>query len=297
MSQYTITCCITYPRHITTSRPIKFILRRGSFYRARFFILTGAAIPTTRRWRKIECTCIKSHNFQLSQLFATRVQAKPQVTKLFPVMGGPIVPDNKQLNNTTKPLDRFLEKLRATYNFVFHQSENNVSHVERILTRNASNTDLQTLRLIWANPSKPEDYANLKYPDNSLLDQVISLSTLKKYEVKPNSSLKKNSSVEIKSTIKANDSNTSSSESSPNKTKTLSDDNDWFRDVEALELQDEELNDKNEVDIASPGTTLQFPTTVGRHLVEWLGTLFGLTYKIYTKLSAAANCSDGNAIK
>lgn len=79
-----------------------------------------------------------------------------------------------------------------------------------------------------------------------------------------------------------------SDEKSSNETKTLPDD-DWFDDIqplEQLELQDEELDKKNEVEIVTPETTL--PTKVSHHLLEWLGSLFGLTYSIYTKLSSAA---------
>jgi len=74
----------------------------------------------------------------------------------------------------------------------------------------------------------------------------------------------------------------------PTKTKILPDD-DWFNDIQPLgqlELQDEELDKKNEVEIVTPETTL--PTTVSHHLLQWLGSLLGLTYSIYSKLSSIA---------
>jgi len=199
-------------------------------------------------------------------------------------------------NDTAKPLDRFLEKLRATYNFVFRQT-GNADNVERILPKGAaSHSDQQALRLIWSNPARENDYASLKYPERGLLDQVISLSTLDNHKIKTDLSPAKNLSVEMKSTMKASESNASSSERSSNKSATLSDD--WSKDVqplEQLELQDEELNNKNEVEIVTPGMTLQLPT-VGRQLIEWLGSLFGLTYRIYTKLSGPVS-SSGNIVK
>ncbi|XP_071570863.1 uncharacterized protein [Temnothorax nylanderi] len=218
-------------------------------------------------------------------LFATRVQPKPQITKLFPAEG--LAAYHKQFNNTTKSLDKFWEKLRTTYNFVFRQP-GNTSNVEKTLTKNASEPNLQSLRLIWADTLKADNYTNLKYPNNSFLDQVKSLSTIKNHSNKANSSnLKKDSTIEIK-TNENNVTSTSSNKTSSDKRKTLPDD-DWFNDIEPLgqlELQDEELDKKNEVEIVTPGTTL--PTTVGHHLLEWLGSLFGLTYSIYTKLSSPA---------
>lgn len=82
---------------------------------------------------------------------------------------------------------------------------------------------------------------------------------------------------------------TSSDQKSSNKTKTLPD-NDWFNDIqplEQLELQDEEINKKNEVEIVTTRTTLQSPK-IGHQLFEWLGSLFGLTHNIYVKLSGAS---------
>lgn len=192
---------------------------------------------------------------------------------------------HKQFNDTTKSLDKFWEKLRTTYNFVFHQPDN-TSNVDKILAKNASDPNLQTLRLIWTDTLKADNYTNLKYPNNTFLNQIKSLSIPKSRDSKATSSnLKKDSSVEIK--INENNvSSTNSNKKSSNEAKILPDD-DWFNDIqplEQLELQDEELDKKNEVESVTPGTTL--PTTVGRHLLEWLGTLFGLTYSIYSKLSS-----------
>lgn len=226
------------------------------------------------------------------QLFATRVQPKPQITKLFPVEG--LIANYRQANNITNHLDKFLGKLRATYNLVFRQP-GNTSNIEKLLAKDASDPDLRAVKLIWANQTKLDDYTNLKYPDNSFLDHVKSLSIPKDYESKANtSSLDKDSTVEIKSTIEANTGDNANlpnfdkeEESSSNKTETLNDD-DWLNDIqilEQLELQDEEENKKKDVGIVTSKTTLQLPATVGRHMIEWLGSLFGFTYNIYAKLS------------
>ncbi|XP_070165189.1 uncharacterized protein [Polyergus mexicanus] len=222
-------------------------------------------------------------------LFATRVQSKPQITKLFPVEG---IMYQKSLSNTTKPLEKFWGKLRATYNFIFRQT-NNTNNIEKILAKDdAPASDLQALKLIWPDSLKTDRYSNLQYPNNSFLDQIKSLSIPKKYENKANSSnLEKESSIKIATTVKANErkvNSISSDEKNSNKTETLPDD-DWFNDIqplEQLELQDEEINKKNEAEIIT-ATTPQSPTRVGHQLIEWFGFLFNLTHNIYAKLLGA----------
>ncbi|XP_012219461.1 uncharacterized protein [Linepithema humile] len=221
-------------------------------------------------------------------LFLTRVQAKPQISKLFPVEG--LTTYHEQLSNFTKPFEKFLEKVRTTYDFVFRQSDN-TSYVEKILAKNVSNPDSQALKIIQADSIN--NYTNLRYPNNSWLDQIKSLSLLKEYTSKNSNSIKKNTPIlEIKPTIKADGNNVHlTKEKSSNNTKMLPDD-DWFNDIQPLgqlELQDEELDKKNEVEIVTPGTTVQLPKTVGRQFLEWLGSFFGLTYSIYTKLSSAVS--------
>ncbi|KAL6432103.1 hypothetical protein ACFW04_006670 [Cataglyphis niger] len=220
-------------------------------------------------------------------LLAARVQSKPQITKLVPVEGT----FQKQLNNTTKPLDKFWDKLLATYNFIFRQT-NNTNNIEKILAKDVPASDLQALKLILPNSMKIDKYSNLQYPNNSFLDQIKSLSILKKYENKANSNnLEKESSVKIATTVKANERNMnsiSSDKKDSNRTKMLPDD-DWFNNIqslEQLELQDGEINKKNEVEIIT--TTPQSPTRVGHQLVEWLGSLLSFTHNIYAKLSSVA---------
>lgn len=147
---------------------------------------------------------------------------------------------------------------------------------------------MQSLRLIWADTLKADNYTNLKYPNNSFLDHVKSLWMLQNHDSKANSNnLGKDSIIKIKATRKTNENNvTSMSSNEKGSNKIVLPDDDWFNDIQPLELQDEELDKKNEVEIVTPETTLQ--TTVGHHLLEWLGSLFGLTYSIYSKLSNAA---------
>lgn len=200
---------------------------------------------------------------------------------------------HKQLSNFTKPLEKFLENIRTTYNFVFHQSDN-TSSVEKIRAKNASNFNLQALKIIQADSINSNNYTNLKYPNNSWLDQVKSLSAVKKHISKNSNNVEKNTSIEIKP-IKTNKNNVQLiEEKSSNDTKMLPD-GEWFNDIQPLgqlELQDEELDKKNEVETVTPGTTVQLPKTVGRQLLDWLGSFFGFTYSIYTKLSSVASSKE-----
>lgn len=211
------------------------------------------------------------------------MQSKSQITKLFPVEE--LLAYHQQAHNITKPLvDKFLGKLRTTYDLVFRQFDN-TSRAEKILMKGAP--DLQALRQFWANQIKQDNFTDLKYPNDTFLDHVKSLSTPKDPE-NTSGFEQRDTSVKVKSTIEANKNN--GSRASFNKTRTLNDDR--SNDVQPLELlmlQDEEAPDaKAEVEIVTPGTTIRLSTTVGQHLIEWLGSILSLTYSVYSKLSAAA---------
>lgn len=218
-----------------------------------------------------------------------RVQSKPQVvTRLFPV--GNFTGYQRRASND-KPLDKFLGRLRASYNYVFRPPAN-TGNIDKIQAKNSDSVP-QILRVIWPDQTKYENYTDLKYPNNSLVDQVRSLFGVGDDENKTNSGSIINKdfydSVEIKSTI-------NTMKKSSNNTRTL-DDTDWFDDIdplEQLELQDDELNTKKKIDNKTPGTTIKFPTVVGQNLIEWFGSILSNAYRVYTKLS---NTACGKAIK
>ncbi|XP_053985819.1 uncharacterized protein LOC128880121 [Hylaeus volcanicus] len=153
-------------------------------------------------------------------LSGSRVQSKPQITKLFPVQEAI---EYHQRTNEMKPLDRFLGKLRATYDFVFRKPEN-TSNVEKILaTDTSSERSRQTERTFLSD----DDWVN----DIQPLDRLEPL--------------------------------------------------------EPLDLE-EETQDKNlQVEFITPKPSFQFPVTLSRHLVDWLGSLLGVTYGVYSKLARA----------
>ncbi|KAG7206126.1 hypothetical protein KM043_003519 [Ampulex compressa] len=165
-------------------------------------------------------------------LFASRAHSKPQITKLFPVQE--LIDHHQQVGNEVKPLDKFLGKLRATYDFVFRKPEN-TSNVEKILMKDDPDPDLEAFRLIWSDDKRAR---------MELLDAGPMATTTE----------------------------------------------DWFNDVQPLmplELQEEGKEDG--VEVITPATTLQLPATLGRHLIEWLGSLLGLTYSVYAKLVTAVH--------
>ncbi|KOC65296.1 hypothetical protein WH47_09875 [Habropoda laboriosa] len=58
--------------------------------------------------------------------------------------------------------------------------------------------------------------------------------------------------------------------------------------LEPLELEEEMEFDKNrDVEVITPRNNFQFPVTISRHLVDWLGSLLGITYGVYSKLARA----------
>ncbi|XP_035737358.1 uncharacterized protein LOC118448335 [Vespa mandarinia] len=200
-------------------------------------------------------------------LLSTRVQTKPQITKLFPIEEIHVndhrePSNNNNNNNETKLFDKLFGKLRATYNFVFRKGDNNVtiSNVGKILPKDAPNPDIEALKLIWKNP------------------------------------INTNSGI-----TKLNPQVPKESERYQTRIKTLYDEPryDRFEELQPLEqleplmpLEFDVENDDNkkdkDVEFITPATTgLQFPTTLGRHFVEWLGSLLGLSYGIYAKLTRA----------
>ncbi|KZC08044.1 hypothetical protein WN55_09107 [Dufourea novaeangliae] len=71
---------------------------------------------------------------------------------------------------------------------------------------------------------------------------------------------------------------------------------DWVNDIqpldqleplEPLDLEDETVDKDSEVEFVTPKSSLQFPVTLSRHLVDWLGSLLGVTYGVYSKLAKA----------
>lgn len=159
-------------------------------------------------------------------------------------------------NNDTKLLDKLFGKLRATYNFVFRKPEN-MSNVEKILAKDTPDPDIEALKVIWSN----------RMQSNSKED---------------------------------------SNKSQPKGIMYLAANDEWMNDIqpldhleplEPLELEDEIENNKDrEVEIVTPRTSFQFPATLNRHLVNWLGSLLGITYGVYSKL-ARAIYSNNTAIR
>lgn len=76
--------------------------------------------------------------------------------------------------------------------------------------------------------------------------------------------------------------------------RTYLSDDDWVNDIqpldrlEPLEFDEEETGDKNrDVEFVTPRNGFQLPVTLSRHLVDWLGSLLGITYGVYSKLARA----------
>lgn len=180
------------------------------------------------------------------------MQSRPQITKLFPVQEA--IEYHQRVSNEVKPLDKLLGKLRATYDFVFRKLEN-TTNVEKILAKDAPDSEAEALKLIWSNR----------------MQQISQGRGL-------------NGAEESRRT---------------EGTLLTSSDEDWVNDIqpldrlepleplEPLELQDEPKNPGRDVEIVTPKTSFQLPVTLSRHLVDWLGSLLGITYGVYSKLARA----------
>lgn len=164
------------------------------------------------------------------QFFEARVQSKPQITKLFPVQEA--IEYHQRVSSEMKPLDKFLGKLRASYDFVFRRPEN-TSNVEKILAKDASDTNLEALKLIWSNrmhqssgdSEKPQQTERtfLTINDEDWVNDIQPL--------------------------------------------------DHLEPLEPLDLEDEIEDKNRDVEIVTPKSSFQLPVTLSRHLVDWLGSI------------------------
>lgn len=196
-------------------------------------------------------------------LLFVRAQTKPQITKLFPIEE---LPSNEHQETSTesKPLDKLIGKLRDTYNFVFHKADN-TSNVEKILAKNSANPDVETFKPwnFWKNPTKSsvESEGNIDSLQNAKQREYqTKLKTL--YEAPKYDLYEEFQPLEH-------------AESLP-----------------PLEFTDKIEGKSDDVEFVTEGSFLQLPTNLRRHFVEWLGSLLGLTYGIYAKLTSAIHTSN-----
>lgn len=193
-------------------------------------------------------------------LSAVKVQPRPEITKLLPVRES--TPE-QQTNNEPKPLDKFLGKLRATYNFVFRKPEN-TSNIERILAKDSPNPDVEALKYIWTEEStetKPENKTNIgKLSESPFYNEAKPMLVVTEQH--------------------------------------------WQNDIPAVEdaaplgpLEIEISPKDRDVEFVTPATGLQLPVSLSRQLVEWLGSLLGVTYGVYTKLARAIHSAPDTSVE
>ncbi|XP_076761774.1 uncharacterized protein LOC143429846 [Xylocopa sonorina] len=178
-------------------------------------------------------------------LSVSRVESKPQVTKLFPIQEETNDPQQRATVET-KPLDTLLGKLRATYNFVFRKPEN-TSNVEKILAKDAPDPDVEVLKLIWSNQMQPNPMA--KENSTKSVPERTYLGAKEEYvnNIQPIDRLER---------------------------------------LEPLDFEDEmEIVKDRDVEFVTPRNGFHFPVTLSRHFVDWLGSLLGITYGVYSKLA------------
>ncbi|XP_063987973.1 uncharacterized protein LOC135168057 [Diachasmimorpha longicaudata] len=186
-------------------------------------------------------------------IFQIELEASPQITKFAPVEDWIAF---KRRTSDIKPLDKFLGKLRATYDFVFQKPEN-VSNVGKILsTGRPKETDTEPYKFILSNSQETDHSANEK--EGAEIPVYVELLG---EEVMP-----KESSISRVAT-------------------------DWA-DVEAVEpLSEFELLNDNEDDIdkseetGKSQTSFELPAAVARAFLRWLSSIILFTQGAYLKIT------------
>lgn len=192
-------------------------------------------------------------------LLLTRVQTKPQITKLFPIEEIP-TNDHRESNNETRLFDKLLGKLRSTYNFVFHKTDdnaNNKTNVKKISFDKTPNSNLETYKFNWNNPNLKltKQVENPKEEEPVYQTRIQTL-----YDAPRNDRFDELQPLESLEPLMPLDFN---------------------------EEENENINKNDEVEFVTPATNSNFSATLGRHFVEWLGSLLGISYGIYAKFTRA----------
>lgn len=190
------------------------------------------------------------------------LEASPQVTKFAPVEDWIAF---KRRTSDIKPLDKFLGKLRATYDFVFHKPEN-VSNVEKILTKDK--------------PVDPEIESNkFILPNSPVTDKPVD----EKEEVTETSMYVELLPDEIMPT----------KESSISRVAT-----DWLDEIEVPEpLSELEILNDNDDDIdasvetVTPRSSFALPAALAKAFIRWLSSIIGFTQGPYLKITNVTEAS------
>ncbi|XP_015108723.1 uncharacterized protein LOC107035689 [Diachasma alloeum] len=191
-----------------------------------------------------------------ANIFQIELEASPQITKFAPVEDWIAF---KRRTSDIKPLDKFLGKLRATYDFVFHKPEN-VSNVGKILSSDKpKETDTKPYKFILSNSHVTDDSASEK---EEVTESPVYVELL---------------GDEVMST----------KESSISRVAT-----DWADEVETVEpLSELELLNDNDDDIDRPGdtvnpqTSFELSAAVARAFLRWLSSIIGFTHGAYLKIT------------
>ncbi|XP_015185468.1 PREDICTED: uncharacterized protein LOC107071195 [Polistes dominula] len=188
-------------------------------------------------------------------LLLTRVQTKPQITKLFPIeeiLTNDHRENNNNNNNETRLFDKLLGKLRSTYNFVFHKTDDNAANNKTEVKNMGIDKTPNSNVFNWNNPN----FKLTKEIENPKEEPVYQTRIETLYDAPKNDKF------------------------------------DELQPLESLEPLmpldfNEDINKNDEVEFVTPATDSNFSATLSRHFVDWLGSLLGISYGIYSKFSKA----------
>lgn len=186
-----------------------------------------------------------------------------QITKLIPIEDW--IAFNRRTNDV-KPLDKFLGKLRATYDFVF-QKPDNVSNVEKILSEDKlENIEVESSEKLIKSTSQ------MKNNIGEIIDNKKQINDVNNINVEL-------FLINNITTIK------------PSSISRISKDNEWLDDIDEtpeplseLEIIGDENIDRS-VEVTTQQMGFQLPIAVARAFAKWLGSILGFTRGAYLKLT------------
>lgn len=180
-----------------------------------------------------------------------------QITKLVPVEEWIAFKHNTR---NVKPIDKFIGKLRATYDFVFHKNDN-ISNIEKLLSNETIKDDKESYKL--ANKNLQNNNINRENVNDKLLDD---------------SSTRQSS---IKRLSKGNWLDDIDSEP-----------------LDKLVIVDEQIDDKTD-DIRKSENVkdqldLQLPAVVVKSFINWLEHALGFSQGLYLKFTNSTLSNNKN---
>ncbi|XP_044017987.1 dual specificity mitogen-activated protein kinase kinase 1-like, partial [Aphidius gifuensis] len=189
----------------------------------------------------------------------TSLTDSSQITKLVPVEEWIAFKHNTR---NVKPIDKFIGKLRATYDFVFHKNDN-ISNIEKLLANETiKNNNDESYKLANKNLQN-NNIINNENVNDKILDKLLDESSTRE------SSIKKLS--------KGN----------------------WLDDIDIkpldkLVIVSDKMDDIEKSDNVEDHLNLQLPAVVVKSFINWLEHALGFSQGLYLKITNSTLSNNKN---